>query len=370
MRLLRVEPLPASTVLAFGDDAIEQVISLDREGRPFYVYDRERAWKRGLDGRLHVRGRDASGRRLRKTLSRPEALRLYGRWLDAAAVASEALGPRAREILRWTPEALLDGEGRRYRAAYRWPVSILPPDAYLDVVLQATYGCTWNRCTFCAFYRDRPFQKRDPEAFRDHVEAVRALLGRGIALRKGIFLADGNALALGEAILPLFDIARAAFPGRSFAAFLDLWSGSKKTPDWWRRLFDRGLRKVAIGVESGDPSLLRTLNKPGDPRELLPFVRTLKEAGLALRLIFLVGAGGAPFREAHLSRSLDLLAALPLGPEDVVYLSPLVPEPGTPYAAAAPEPVEDLDAELIRWASSVRRLGLRVSRYDIREFVY
>ncbi|QZA32077.1 radical SAM protein [Hydrogenibacillus sp. N12] len=370
MRLIRVEHHPASTVLAFGEEAIERVVSFDREGRPFYAYDRQTAWKRGLDGRLHLRRRDPSGRRIREALSRSDALAVYGMILEAAGQARDALGARAAEILRWTPEALWDDEGRRYRAAYRWPVSILPPDAYLDVVLQATYGCTWNKCTFCAFYQDRPFEKRDPDAFRAHVEAVRSLLGRGLRLRRGVFFADGNALALGEAIFPLLDIAAAAFPGRPVAAFLDLWSGLKKTSNWWARLAGRGLRRVAIGVETGDPALLRFLNKPGDPRELPALVTALKAAGLELRLIFLVGAGGAPFREAHFRHSLDLLAGLSLGPEDLVYLSPMVPEPGTPYAAAAPEPVSDLEAELRRWARALRRLGLRASRYDIREFVY
>jgi hypothetical protein len=34
------------------------------------------------------------------------------------------------------------------------------------------------------------------------------------------------------------------------------------------------------------------------------------------------------------------------------------------------EPLPDVEGELRAWAEAVRRLGLRASRYDIREFLY
>jgi len=87
-------------------------------------------------------------------------------------------------------------------------------------------------------------------------------------------------------------------------------------------------------------------------------------------VILMVGAGGKAFAEAHFRESLALLAELPLGRGDVVYLSPFREDPGTPYAALGLAPLEDLEGELQRWAQAVRRLGLRASRYEIREFLY
>jgi hypothetical protein len=72
------------------------------------------------------------------------------------------------------------------------------------------------------------------------------------------------------------------------------------------------------------------LGKPGHPKELLPLARALKEAGLALGLILMVGAGGRTYEKAHREESLSLLAELPLGREDLVYLSPFQETPGTP----------------------------------------
>lgn len=238
------------------------------------------------------------------------------------------------------------------------------------MVLQATTGCTWNRCAFCSFYQDRPFQKRTPEAFREHIQAVLALLGRGRLLRRGVFLADGNALALSEPLLPLLELVRAHFPGEPVMGFLDLFTGLKKAPSWWERLGGMGLRRVYIGLETGHAPLLALLRKPGHPKEVLPLVRALKAAGLSVGVILMVGAGGKAFAEAHFRESLALLAELPLGRGDVVYLSPFREDPGTPYAALGLAPLEDLEGELQRWAQAVRRLGLRASRYEIREFLY
>lgn len=84
----------------------------------------------------------------------------------------------------------------------------------------------------------------------------------------------------------------------------------------------------------------------------------------------MVGAGGAPFAAAHFRDSLALLAGLPLTPEDVVYLSPFQVAPGTPYAQLGLEALADVEGEVRAWASALRRLGLKVARYDIREFLY
>lgn len=84
----------------------------------------------------------------------------------------------------------------------------------------------------------------------------------------------------------------------------------------------------------------------------------------------MVGAGGKAFAEAHFRESLALLAELPLGRGDVVYLSPSgrTPAPRTPPSALLPWRTSE--GELQRWAQAVRRLGLRASRYEIREFLY
>jgi radical SAM superfamily enzyme YgiQ (UPF0313 family) len=343
----------------------ETVYSFDLEGRPLTCYERGHVYKRSLAGALFGRKR-ISGRKKFWQLSEEEAEELMERILGRVSEAPSAALPdpwpsRLRDILRWTPGSLA-AEREKYDAAYR-PVSILPPDQYLSIVLQATSGCSWNRCTFCSFYQDRPFEVRSAASFREHARHVRALLGRGAELRRSIFLADGNALTLANSrLLPMFEIAGAAFPDRGLNGFVDLFSGQRKGATEWMELRRSGLRRVCIGLESGDDGLLRRLNKPGRAGSAPPFVSALKEAGLSVSIVFMVGVGGRRFAQSHLGESLSLARRLPLTSGDIVYLSP--------FREGSSREEREAQYEALRDGIRTIHPDIRIARYDIREFIY
>ena len=372
-----------------------EVVSFDLEGRPTSWFRDGRTYKRSLASGVYGRRTEGGVRRRWRVADDAvatafeRALEVAGRAaadLRAGRVGAEmvaepativALKQRLERSLTWTP-ARLAAEHARFAAAYA-PIPILPPDQYGAVVLQATFGCSWNRCTFCSFYQDRPFQVRPPEAFEAHVDAVQALLGRDADARRSVFLADGNALVLANARLrPLLETARRAFPDRPFAGFVDVFGGERKGVDAWRELRALGLERVAIGIETGFDPLLGWLNKPGSADEAAAFVADLKGAGLRVAVILMVGVGGARFAEAHVRDTAALLARLALDAGDVVYLSPFVVHPGSGYAErAATDGVAPLDAAArtaqyaaLRAAARAAAPRTPVARYDIDEFVY
>jgi radical SAM superfamily enzyme YgiQ (UPF0313 family) len=384
----RVAVHDVATTLA---PAFDRVVTYDLEGRPGSWFDSGVTLKRSLASTV-VGRRTVAGARRRWTVPRPEAERRFAQAVEIAGAAADALaagtlpldGADAPELairlaraVRWTPERLA-AEAGRYATAYR-PIPILPPDQYGSIVVQASFGCSWNRCTYCSFYQDRAFEVRAPDAFAAHLDAVASLLGRAAAGRQSLFLADGNALVLSNRRLhPRSAAARERFPGRPIAGFVDVFSGERKPPEAWRELRAWGLRRVAIGVETGHDPLLRYLNKPGSADEAVAFVRTLKEAGLEVATILMVGAGGRRYAEGHLRDSAELLRRLPLGPDDVVYLSPFVRHAGSRYdAAAQADGLEDLapderDAQeaALRAAARAAVPDARIARYSIDEFVY
>ena len=359
----------------------QTVYTFDLEGRPLSWYARDRVYKRSLASGVWGRER-VLGRRRYWQVPEAEARDRFAGILDTVRGApGKGLDPlvqeRLADIAAWTPERLLAERGA-FEAAYR-PVTILPPDQYLSIVLQATYGCTWNRCTFCSFYQGRPFSARTDETFREHCASVGALLGRGAELRRRIFLADGNSLTLStRRLTSLMGFAREAFPGRFVYGFIDVFTGERKSLDDWHELRSAGLRRVYVGLESGDDRLVAWLNKPGTADDAAELVGTLAGAGLRVSLILMVGAGGERFAAGHVRGSLELLARLPLDPDDVVYLSPFQEHPDSEYARrAAAEGVRaldpsEIDAQYAEMRDGIRRLhpAVRVSRYDIREFVY
>jgi len=106
------------------------------------------------------------------------------------------------------------------------------------------------------------------------------------------------------------------------------------------------------------------------------FVTILKSAGLAVSLIIMVGLGGRRFRSEHRRDTCEVLKRMPLDSADLVYLSPFVEHGESEYrrrrTAAGIESLSDseVEIEIEDMTSELRATGLRVGRYDIREFVY
>jgi hypothetical protein len=386
---------PGALTVSIGNPLQADVFSYDGAGRMWTAYINGVSYRRGLDGKIVARWRAAEGR-IRRWLPRSESLeveeqarRRIAALLEALdrgeATLSTPLPHKARLLIEKViafDAARSAADAARYFEIYK-PVGILPPDQYMAVVLQATEGCSFNTCTFCTFYRDRRFRIKTPEEFRAHALAVRDFLGDGLGLRRTIFLGDANALVIPmPRLLPLIDIVHEVYDVNRLGgiyAFLDGFSGEKKSVQDYTALHKRGLARVYVGLESGNADLLAFLKKPGHPDDALHAVRAMKQAGVAVGVVILLGAGGRQHADAHIRDTIRALNAMPLDGSDIIYLSELVISQDMPYAKDAAqaglrplthsecvEQGEAISAGLA-WKASTRP---RIARYDIREFVY
>ncbi len=373
------------------------VVSYDLAGRLWTALMDGVSYRRGLDGKMVAKWQEGGDERQRRWLLPDEALQVEGRLREQIAGLWAALQSGAARLDAPLPEAAcqdferalsFDGErsrrdAARYHQVYQ-PVGILPPDQYMAVVLQATEGCSFNTCTFCNFYRDRPFRIKSPGEFRLHAEAVRDFLGPGLSLRRTIFLGDANALVtpmprllpLLEAVHQVYDVAGLG----GIFAFLDGFSGEKKTAQDFKALAEGGMRRVYVGLESGSSPLLRFLKKPGAPDDALRAVQAMKAGGLAVGMIVLLGAGGHTYAKEHVRETIRILNAMQLDADDLLYFSELVESEGLPYVQDAYQAgLQPLSPQERLAQGEAIEAGLRfseqggtphISRYDIREFVY
>lgn len=390
---IRAEGLTVS----LGEPDSACVFSYDRAGRLWTAFLDGISYRRGLDGRIIARWRNAKGERERRWLAAQEASALEARIWQSVSALYAAIRTQEVSLAIPLPQegyALLERaaafdvarsaeDARRFREVYK-PIGILPPDQYMAVVLQATEGCSFNTCTFCDFYKGRPFHIKSPAEFRAHALAVRELLGEGLSLRRSIFLGDANALVIPmPRLLPLFEVVHEIYDVEALGgiyAFLDAFSGEKKSPQDYAALHAWGLRRVYIGLESGHADLLAFLKKPGTPQDAIQTVRALKSAGVAVGVIVLLGAGGKQYAKAHVRDTVEVLNAMPLGKGDILYLSELITSPEMAYAQdalrAGLEPLTRAEcfAQGEAIVQGLRFLAVgnapRISRYDIREFVY
>lgn len=403
-----------NTFTVYTFDCTGKLLGAVREGHHY---------RRGLDNRMLVSRPEPPGGvrwRRRVTLSPDEARTLiediyaFIRQLMEAVHQRRVtlLAPETLPLTKWEEitTALrrtaawdfdrLAADAARFQEVYA-PISILPPDQYRTLVLQATLGCHWNRCTFCHFYRDRPFVIRTPEEFQAHIRAVKEYFGETLALRNALFLGDANALVIPqERLLPLFALVNKEFVFRpeglrgsalrewkalhplhfrGIYSFLDAFTGLKKTVADYAALREQHLRRVYIGLETGADELLRWLCKPETAAQVQEVVQRLKAAGVNVGIIVMLGLGGRQFAPVHVHETVAVLNRLPLERGDLIYYSPFVELPDTDYASRArAEGIEPLlPAEMAAQRAAIEA-GLRFSGpnapqravYDIREFVY
>lgn len=202
---------------------------------------------------------------------------------------------------------------------------IRPPSEAGSYILQVTYGCSHNACTFCPTYTGIRFAPRDlAEVLEDIGEAARL-----IPRTRRVFLADGNALCL-----PCHDLTtiltelRAAFPLlERVGIYANASDINEKSDDELRKLVGLRLGIVYLGLESGDDGVLVRVRKKDDCEAMVRAVHKLKRSTIATSVIILLGLGGREGSFEHAERSAQAVSRM--DPEFLSALTLMV-VPGTP----------------------------------------
>jgi len=233
-----------------------------------------------------------------------------------------------------------------------------PPSEADSLILQATLGCSYNRCTFCGMYRDKAFRVRPIAELRVELDWAAEHLA---AVRK-VFLADGDALVAKASFLAeLLEAIREALPDlRRVSCYASPQALAVRSVEEMARLKALGLTQYYLGIESGHDEVLRRLDKGVDSREMIRVALKAHEAGVKLSTMILLGAGGRELSAEHARESARVVSAI-----DPRFLSTLVMTPveGTPLWEATERgevdeltPVE-LAAELRELLAALRVRG-------------
>jgi len=184
-----------------------------------------------------------------------------------------------------------------------------PPSEAASYLLQATIGCSWNCCTYCATYDGKEYRTRPlSETLEDIAMAGRTY---GDQVRK-VFVLDGDALAMEfELWTPILEALRDTFPKlRRVSCYATAQNLLEKSPEELARLRELGLKLLYIGPESGDDVTLKRIAKGADSAEHVAAAAKARAAGMKQSLIFLLGAGGAERSNEHAEASARLATAM------------------------------------------------------------
>ncbi|WP_406695335.1 hypothetical protein V5E97_30350 [Singulisphaera sp. Ch08] len=335
---------------------------------PIYHFDREGRWQRaflhgihylkGLDTTIQAIDRVREGANLvlkRRTLFFAEASDLDALirataldLLEALAagrlervdppskaqpLSSEMLYDFLERVVGWDATAWF-AHREKYLATYGI-LPFLPPDSQNSLILQATLGHA-DGIVFGGG-SPAPHYQRSSDEFATHTREVVKLFGQRRLQYRNIFLAGSDVLRLpSEAVTGFLETiaqselcaASGEMPGfteplprlEAVHAFLDNPTRPRPTLEQWRTYRQLQLRRVIVGVESGDPTIREFYRRTWKNEDLIALVSDLKQADIAVGVMVLIDAGGVEHAEPHLTSTADLINSLELGKGDIVSL--------------------------------------------------
>jgi len=181
-----------------------------------------------------------------------------------------------------------------------------PPAEAGSLIVQLTEGCSYNRCTFCPMYKNKPFRLRSPGEFEAHLAFLQKI--RGTSAHRA-FIGDGDPLTVStDRILRAIRSIREYFPSvRKLGIYGSVFSLRGKNDRELAALRDQGLKYVYLGLESGDEEVLRRVDKYTSRAEMIRSgIRVLK-ARLVLSATVVIGLGGRDRSERHILASAELV---------------------------------------------------------------
>ena len=200
-----------------------------------------------------------------------------------------------------------------------------PPSEAYSLIVQATIGCSHNKCTFCSMYKDKKFRIRDTEEI---IEDFR--IGRErYRFVKRIFIADGDALTIKTPELKkILTFIKENFPECERVGIYGSPNAIlSKSVEELKELKSLGLGIVYLGVESGSEKILQMINKGVSRDEMVEAGKRIVESGINLSITLISGIGGKDYSLEHARESAKIINEI--NPHYVGLLT-LIVEEGTP----------------------------------------
>jgi radical SAM superfamily enzyme YgiQ (UPF0313 family) len=208
-----------------------------------------------------------------------------------------------------------------------------PPSEANSLLLRVTRGCPWNRCTFCSMYKGMKFEIRDLEEILGDIKLAKDLYGDRV---RTIFIGDSNSLvAKTEMLVKILNALFSSFPHiERVTSYARAKTIAKKPLEDLIKIYQAGLTRLHVGLETGDRDLLKEIEKGATPEEMIEGGRKAKKAGFEYSLYVLLGVGGEEKWEQHARGTAEVLNQVD---PHFIRVRTFIPQPNSPLYEAMVE---------------------------------
>ena len=233
---------------------------------------------------------------------------------------------------------------------------IRPPSEAYSILLQATVGCSHNKCTFCGAYKGERFKIKSDAV----IEADIDFAAQHCRQQRRLFICDGDALIIPQKrLLWILQAIRQRLPWVTrVGVYANTKSIRMKTAEELAVLQANGLGIAYMGLESGDDETLAAVRKGTTAQGMIEAGRKMRCAGIKLSLTVLLGIGGRTRSMVHAQETGRVISAI--DPEFVGALS-LMLIPGTPLH----DGYQEGRFELLAPEEMLRELGVMIANTEM-----
>ncbi|MFO7891771.1 MAG: radical SAM protein [bacterium] len=202
---------------------------------------------------------------------------------------------------------------------------IRPPSEADSIILQATVGCSHNKCTFCGAYKNKRFTIKSDDILEKDI----SFAAEHFKHTRRLFICDGDALIIPQPKLAsLLTIIKKQLPWLTrIGIYANAKSLKRKSLPELQELKEMGLGIIYMGLESGDDMTLKAVNKKSLSADMIKQGKKVKQAGIKLSITVLLGLAGPERSHIHARKTGKVLSQI--DPEFVGALT-LMLIPGTP----------------------------------------
>lgn len=158
-------------------------------------------------------------------------------------------------------------------------------------------------------YKGMKFERRPlGEVFED-ISMARELYSDQV---RTVFIGDSNSLVLNaQDMVNILNKLYSAFPHiERVTSYARAKTIAKKSIEDLRNIYEAGLNRLHVGLETGDRELLAEIEKGATPEEMVEAGKKAKEAGFEYSLYVLLGIGGEEKWEQHARGTAEVLSQI------------------------------------------------------------